>query len=133
MIKSSFVIDNERIYTRRVIADKFNRYFVKLASNPNQYAYGTIPIEAYPSFESYLTQSSEFSMFLEDSDYNEADTIIKELKSGKSSDIPISLVKAASSIISPYISRLYNRCMCMGIFPKAFKLSRVTPIYKKRQ
>ena len=64
VIKSSFVIDNERIYTRRVIADKFNRYFVKLASNLNQDAYGTIPIEAYPSFESYLSQSSEFSMFL---------------------------------------------------------------------
>ena len=132
VMKPSFIIDSERIYTRRIIADKFNKYFVKLAFNLNQDAYGTIPIiEAYPSFESYLSQSQELSMLLEDTNPSEIYSIITELKSGKSSDIPIMLLKAANSVVAPYISKLYNSCMANGIFPKAFKLSRITPIYKK--
>ena len=130
-LKPSFLIDNERIFTRRIIADKFNKYFVKLASNLNQDAYGNIPITSYPSFESFLSKSNENSIFLEDCTSEEVASIIKELQTGKSSDIPIVLVKAACHIISPLISTLYNKCMTYGIFPQTFKLSKVSPIYKK--
>ena len=130
-MKPSFMIDNERIFTRRIIADKFNKYFVDLASNLNQDAYGSIPITAYPSFESYLSKPSECNIFLEDTYCEEVTSIIKELSTGKSSDIPIVLVKAACNLISPYITTLFNQCMSSGVFPKLFKLSKITPVYKK--
>ena len=130
-MKPSFVINNERIFMRRIIAEKFNKYFVKLASNLNEDAYGNIPITSYPSFESYLSRASDFSIFLEECTPMEIEKIIQELITGKSSDIPIVLIKASSKLISPYLSYMYTMCMSLGVFPNVFKLSRITPIYKK--
>ena len=131
MMKPSFLIDNEQIFTRRIIADKFNKYFVELASKLNQDAYGDIPITAYPSFESYLSSPSNCSIFLEDTDTNEVTSIITELETGKSSDIPIVIVKSACNLIAPYISILINKCISCGVFPSIFKLSKITPVFKK--
>ena len=61
------------------------------------------------------------SMLQEDTNPREIYSIITELKSGKSSYIPIMLVvctvKAVNSVVA-----LYNSCMANGIFPKAFEL-----------
>ena len=54
-IRPSFTIDNERIICRRIIANKFNNYFVSLAENLNANAYSEIPITQFPSFETYLS------------------------------------------------------------------------------
>ena len=41
-IKPKFIIDNEKIINRRVIANEFNKYFVSLATNLNKaYNYTT--------------------------------------------------------------------------------------------
>ena len=81
-MKSSFIINNERIFTRRIIADNFNKYFVQLASNLNEDVYGEIPITSFPSFESYMSSASNCSIFLDDCDGEEVSSIIKELISG---------------------------------------------------
>lgn len=81
-MKPSIMIDNERIFTRRIIANKFNKYLVDLASNLNQDAYGSIPITAYPSFESYPSKPSECNIFLEDTYCEKVTSIIKELSTG---------------------------------------------------
>ena len=47
-VKASFVIGNERIICRRIIAEKFNNYFVSLASNLNYETYNEIPITSFP-------------------------------------------------------------------------------------
>ena len=130
-IKPSFVIGNERIICRRLIANKFNNYFLSLATNLNTEAYGTIPITAFPSFESYLPSACQSSIFLEDCDEVEITDIIRELQNGKASDIPIAVIKSSCRIISPYLCKLYNMHMSNGIFPSILKLSKVTPIYKK--
>ena len=130
-IKPSFVIGNERIICRRIIANKFNDYFAMLASNLNDEAYKEIPITAFPSFDSYLSRSSETSIFLEDCYQSEVEEIINELKNGKASDIPIALMKASCNIIAPFLVKLYNISLNSGVFPKIFKISKITPIYKK--
>lgn len=130
-INTSFYIGNERIISRRVIADKFNTYFATLASNLNDTAYHDIPITGFPSFESFMSKSCETSIFLEDCDEFEVLSIINELQNGKSSDIPITVVKSACNIISPYLSKLYNEQIASGIFPQILKTSKITPIYKK--
>ena len=49
-VKASFVIGNECIICRRIIAGKFNNYFVSLASNLNYETYNEIPITSFPPF-----------------------------------------------------------------------------------
>ena len=129
--KASFVIDSDRILCRRIIADRFNKYFSTLAKNLNMEAYKDIPISEYPSFNSYLPKSTEQSIFLEDCTEEEVSCIIKDLENGKASDIPIVLVKASRTIISKYLTVLYNSYIEQGIFPQALKVGRITPIHKK--
>ena len=57
--------------------------------------------------------------------------IIAELKNGKSSDIPIHVIKKSAIVISPYLTKYYNLSMQNGIFPDELKLGRISPVYKK--
>ena len=47
-VKASFVIGNERIICRRIIAEKFNNHFVSLASNLNYATYNETSITSFP-------------------------------------------------------------------------------------
>ena len=102
-----------------------------MASKLNIDAYSEVPITSFPSFESYMSRSSESSIFLEDCDEAEVSNIILELQNVKASDIPIIVIKAARIVISPYLSKLYNIGIASGIFPDVLKTSKITPIYKK--
>ena len=85
-IKPTFIIDNEKIINRRVIANEFNKYFVSLATNLNK-AYnelGELSIDNLPSFTDYLS-----SIYFSDRTPEEIQKIISEFQKGKSSDIPI--------------------------------------------
>ncbi len=130
-ISSSFMIDNERIVCRRVIANKFNSYFINLAGNLNDTAYNEIPISSYPSFKSYLGDKCDTNVEFSDCSKEEVESIIKHFESGKSSDIPIILIKKCSSIISQPLSTLYNKLMKKGDFPQILKVGKITPIHKK--
>ena len=132
-VKPQFVINNEKITNRRIIANEFNKYFVSLASNLND-AYneiGELNVSDLPSFTDYLPKTNPSSIFLHDCSPEEICDIIQEFQNGKSSDIPIHIVKKASHIISPIICALYNKCIKNGIFPDELKIGRVSPIYKK--
>ena len=69
----------------------------------------------------FLSQCSEF----------EVGRIISELQNGKSSDIPISVIKKTSRIISPILATHFNHLMEVGEFPDELKLGKITPVYKK--
>ena len=59
-IKAQFIIDNEKITNRRVIANEFNKYFVSLATNLNE-AYneiGELTVNSIPSFADYLQKTN---------------------------------------------------------------------------
>ena len=88
-------------------------------------------IDEHYSFGDYMSKPCESSLFMEDCDSDEVMEIINELSSHKASDIPILLIKTTSQIISPLLSKLYNKCMAAGTFPKIFKIGKITPIYKK--
>ena len=131
-IKPNFVIDNERVTNRRVIANEFNKYFASIASNLNQaYSNENLRISSLPSFTDYLPKSESASIYLRECDNSEILTIIKELKNGKSSDIPIHVIKKSSQVITPYLTKFFNDCMQEGYFPDELKTGRISPIYKK--
>ena len=131
-IKPSFVIDNERVTNRRVIANEFNKYFVSLASNLNEvYTGDYLRISALPLFTDYLPQSLTSSIYLSECNTTEITEIINELKKGKSSDIPIHVIKSSCQVIAPYLTKYFNTCMKEGYFPDKLKTGRISPIYKK--
>ena len=133
-LKPSFIIDNERVIDRRIIANKFNQYFVSISTNMNNQAassYGMIPLAELPPFETFLSKSCSDSIYFEDCSAYEIEGIISNLENGKASDIPIKVVKWSSKIIAPILEQHFNNCMKHGIFPNDLKVGNITPIYKK--
>ena len=131
-IKPKFIIDNEKIINRRGITNEFNKYFVSLASNLNK-AYnelGELSIDNLPSFTDYLLYLV-FTLVIVRSTPEEIQKIISEFQKGKSSDIPIHVVKKSSLTICPLLSMLYNRCIDTGTFPDELKIGKISPVYKK--
>ena len=85
-IKPTFIIDNEKIINRRVIANEFNKYFVSLATNLNK-AYnelGELSIDNLPSFTDYLPIYLVFTL-----------VIVRQKKSRR--------FKRASQVTYPYM------------------------------
>jgi hypothetical protein len=130
-VKPQFLIDNVKVTNRRIIANEFNKYFVSIATKMNSDCIGLIGIAGLPDFQSYLPKSCSSSIYLHDCTSEEISRIISELQNGKSSDIPIKLIKQSSHVISPILEKLYNECMINGIFPDELKVGRISPIYKK--
>ena len=78
-----------------------------------------------------MSQPCENTIFLEDCTGDEVVNIIKDFANGKSSDIPIVLIKQSSMITAPYLASLFNICISSGDFPDILKIAKITPIYKK--
>ena len=57
--------------------------------------------------------------------------IISQLENGKSSDIPIRVIKKSAHIICPVLAQHFNKLMMTGVFPDVLKVGKVTPIFKK--
>ena len=68
-------------------------------------------------FGKFMPSSQANSMFLNECSEDEVNTIIRELQNGKSSDIPIGVIKKTSKIISPILSSHFNYLMKVGKFP----------------
>ena len=126
-IKPQFMINNEKIIQRRVIANEFNKYFVSLAPKLNE----EVSFESFNKFTDFLPPSIANSMFLNECTEYEILEIISELKTGKSSDIPISVIKKCSPILSPILAQHFNYLMEIGKFPDQLKVGKITPIFKK--
>ena len=63
-IKSQFKIDGVRITERRVIANKFNQYFVSIASKMNEEVDGNTKIEPLPKFTDFMPKQNAKSIFM---------------------------------------------------------------------
>ena len=111
-LSSTFDIDNKHISCRKTIANKFNSYFSSLAKNLNKNI--DLNKENVPIFQSYLPKPQQQSLFLSDTSTDEIICIIKELKNGKSSDIPITVIKRVKEILLP----TYVRCL-IPVYPLA--------------
>ena len=82
-LRSSFLVGEERITCRRAIANKFNEYFVNLASNLNTSLNSNQPglhMQEISSFENFLGNKIESSIYLAETDHEEIEAIIKEFE-----------------------------------------------------
>ena len=133
-IKPLFVIDNQKITDRRIIANKFNEYFTSIAEKMNNEAYNddtNTDNSNSPSFTDYMGRWQESSIFLHECTDDEIMDIIHNLENGKASDIPIKLAKQSAHVVSPILRKYYNILMSAGKFPDILKVGKVLPIYKK--
>ena len=87
--------------------------------------------ENTPSFQSYMDKQSEDGTYLSDCTEEEVWTTIRNLEDGKSSDIPIKLIKNCAPVISTILTKYFNRFMQTGDFPDVLKIGKITPIFKK--
>ena len=130
-IKPSFMVDGNLVQDRRLIANGFNKYFTSIAKNLNDDIEANVDINTIPPHESYFDKTVMSSIYLNDCDINEVTTIIKDLDSNKSSDIPVKIIKHSIHLISPVLCKYLNIFMAKGLFPNILKVGRITPIYKK--
>lgn len=132
VLKPPFLINNERIFERRVIANEFNKYFNSIASKLNdEIDQDKLSDLAFSSFEDYLFPSHPQSIYLHDCDAEEILDIIKQLENNKSSDIPIKVIKKSAHVFCYTLSQYFNTLMKAGKFPDVLKLGKITPVYKK--
>ena len=129
-MRPSFIINNERIIERRIIADEFNKYFVSLAPNMNK-SLSPDKNDDILNFKTFMPGSNPNSIFLYDCSAEEISKIISELENGKSSDIPVKIIKKCNKFISPILAQHFNYLIKIGKFPDDLKTGKITPIYKK--
>ena len=59
--------------------------------------------------------------------------VIKDLNSKRViplNHVPIKFIKMSSSIISIYLSDIFNNCISSGVYPDISKTAQMTPIHK---
>ena len=74
-------------------------------------------------------------MFVHPTNEKEIYEILHGMKNKKSSGhdgISIETLKCCSPIIEPFLVRVFNQRFTKCIFPECFKISKVIPLYKKR-
>ena len=70
----------------------------------------------------------------EDSEFltEDLNKIISELNNNKSTNFSPKVLKKVSSIISPFLIKLFNKCYDQGYFPFELKTGKVIPIFKNK-
>ena len=81
----------------------------------------------------YLPRQVKNSIFFSDIDYSEILTLISKLVLKKACGYDLitnRILKSTSYIISPFLAKLFNSCITQGVFPDAYKIAQVIPLYK---
>ena len=127
---NNLTINGNTINDPNQIADVLNNFFSsigpKLASK--------FQTKDDNSFMKFMGESNERSMFLHETNPNEVQKLIENLKIKKSAGFD-ELSAKFLNICAPYISEplsiIFNASIVNGIYPDLLKTARVTPIYKK--
>ena len=82
----------------------------------------------------YLPRTVTNSLFLSDIDVSEILCLIAKLVAKKAcgyDHISNKILKLTSYIIAPFLCKLFNNCIRQGVFPTAYKIAKVIPLFKK--
>ena len=69
------------------------------------------------------------SIFLAPPPQGEIETELKNLSESTSSDVPIKLIKIASTALSNLVCHIYNHSFKTGNYPNKLKFATVTPAH----
>ena len=119
-------------------AHNFNKYFISVANNLIHKNYS----DATPdeSFMSYLCgsktkgQDDNYFQPLDCCSFNpyEISKLISELNNNKSTYFSPRVLKSVPLKISHILSKLFNKCVTCGYFPKELKVAKIIPLFKNK-
>ena len=122
-------LPKENDVRNRPTCEEFNIHFTTCGSSLASQS-DTPQGTTYISFPSVPTELTE----LRETNVEEVTAIIKQLHNKTSTDaydINIRMIKETVDIIAPILTKFYNKCLNIGIFPDSLKIAKVHPIFKK--
>ena len=129
---------NEFHYENRILTDSteiancFNEYFANIWRKLSEKI--DPPINTNDNYQSYLTESTNAQFKFNYVSEKEVLKIIDSLKNKASygtDEISNKLLRSIKNEICKPLTLIINQSLTIGIFPNAFKTSKVKPIYKK--
>ena len=125
--KITIITNNgEEVVGSRNIANVFNNYYANIASKLTN----NIQNDDLINFESKINKDT---FFLQPTNYHEILSIINKLKNKVSpgiDNISNNIIKNIGAFIADPIAHIFNLSIEKSVYPKAFKLSVVVPIFK---
>ena len=131
-LPSEFIYKNKAITDRVEIANSFNEYFVNIGPNLSEKIDPSV--NSTTTYKSYLTEPTNSRLQFTQISELEVISAINNLENKTSygcDGISNKLLKLIKNEISKPITLIVNLCLTTGIFPTAFKIAKVKPIYKK--
>ena len=127
--KITSILYNNKIYqSDKDICNVFNDHFATIAQKIDE----SIPNASNNNLSTNLIQSTPHSFFFSPVTVNSIVKIITSLKnkSAAISTYSTKILKYIVDIISPILSKIINKSLSTGHFPKSQKIAKVIPIHK---
>ena len=123
----------EKLQNSLDIANCFNSHFSSIGKNmaskfdePSSGNNLKDPID-------YVKSNISQSLYMEETNEAEILELISKLEIKKAcgyDHITNNILKNTSYVIAPFLERLYNECIMSGVFPDAYKVAKVVPLFK---
>ena len=126
--KSIFLEDSGLVTDPKVVANKFNTYFINIAEKLSNKI-----VNKNTKFQDYLKNPNMSQLFLNETSPHEIVKIINDLNPKKSGDIyQISpeYVISAKQAVAQHLTIIFNQSIREGCFPQAMKTAKIIPLHK---
>ena len=133
MLPDTFIKNGNELSDPKEIANAFNEYFSKIGSN---IASNINCTEDGQSYKVYLQNPTLKKFAFKKVNDNEVLSIINKLKNKKSrgaDNISNQLLKTIKQELCKPLTIIINQMIETGVYPEKFKISKITPIYKKNE
>ena len=121
-----FKIDDTKCSNSTIISNQFCEYFIKHPEN----IHANIALSSYV-FDHLIVRNPHEIPMPDVSPAEISHGINKLKKQGRLDDISLKFIKICCGFLENKLCELFNLCLIEGIFPDAFKLSKITPVHKK--
>ncbi|CAB4033111.1 Hypothetical predicted protein [Paramuricea clavata] len=120
-------LDGNEITNAAEISDAFNSYFTSIGEKlANKIPSSNVNPVSY-------IQSTHSVFSFEEIGLSTVNCLLKTINANKATGpdkIPGRLLKIATDILSPSLTRIFNRSLFMGIYPTDWKMEKVLPLFK---
>ncbi len=118
-------------------AHTFNEYFTNIAYDLIKKTYNDDDetVENSDTYKKYMPPDQSAEDCIDDNMEFSCDDVkyfITKLNNGKGTYFSPRVLKLVSATLSPILTRLFNKCLSEGYFPKELKIAKIIPIYKNK-
>jgi len=79
---------------------------------------------------SHYTKSSFFLYKISEQEVQTLISKLDEKKAIRHGDIPTKFLKLSNSVVTPFLTHIFNRCMTESIYPNHLKEAQIVPLHK---